>query len=97
MLCSAPLLHEASDELSDLIGGGIEREMSRLEDMDFGLRHVAPIGLWFRRLERQVVFAPEDKQRRLAVAHPGLPLGIGVEVCAVIVEEVALNVGRPVG
>ena len=90
---SPPLLHEAPDELGNLIRRGIEREMTRIEDVDFGLRHVAAIGLRFRKLERQVVFVPEDEQPRLLLAHPSLPLGVGVDVRAVVVEEVALNVG----
>ena len=80
-------------ELRDLIRSPIEREMARIEDMDFGLRHVAAIGLGFRKLEGKVVFAPEDEKPRLPLAHPNLPLGVGVDVRAVVVEEVALNVG----
>src|SRR5882724_2680614 len=87
------LLHEAPDELRNLIRGGIEREMTRIQNMDFGLRHVAAIGLRFRKLERQVVSAPKDEKARLLLAHPSLPLGVGVDVCAVVVKEVALNVG----
>src|SRR5713226_3460991 len=92
-LICPPLLHEAPDELRNLIRCGIEREMTRIEDMEFGLRHVAAIGLRFRKLERQVVFAPEDQKPRLLLAHPSLPLGVGVDVRAVVVEEVTLNVG----
>src|SRR5207302_6572407 len=91
--CSLPLLHEAPDELRNLIRCGIEREMARIEDVDFGPRHVAAIGLRFRKLEGQVVLAPEDEQPRLPLAHPSLPLGVGVDIGAVVVEEVALNVG----
>src|SRR6266567_6481336 len=85
--------HEGPDELRNLIRCSIEREMARIKDVDFGLRHVAAIGLRFRKLERQVVFAPEDEKLRLLLAHPSLPLGVSVDVCAVVVEEVALNVG----
>src|ERR1700704_4225139 len=67
--------------------------MTCIEDMDFGLRHVAAIILRFRKLEGQVVFAPKDEKPRLLLAHPCLPLGVGVDVRAVVVEEVALNVG----
>src|SRR5712692_6824717 len=88
-----PRLDEASDELRDLIGGGIEREMTRVEDVDLGLWHIAAISLGLRKLERQVVLAPENEKPRLLLAHPGLPLGVGIDVRAVIVEEIALNVG----
>src|SRR5260370_35711405 len=88
-----PLRHEAPDELGNLIRGGIEREMPRVEDMDFGRRHVATIGLPFRQLERQAVLAPEREQARLRLPHPGLPLGAGVDVRALVVEQVASKVG----
>src|SRR2546428_9153248 len=91
--CSLPLLHEAPDELRNLIRSRIECEMARIEDVDFGLRHVAPIGLRFRKLEGQVVLPPEDEQPRLLLAHPSLPFGVGLDVGAVVEEEVALNVG----
>src|SRR5437667_7956335 len=67
--------------------------MARLEHVDFGLRHVAAIGLRFGKLEGQVVLPPEDEQPRLLLAHPGLPLGVGLDVGAVVIKEVALNVG----
>ena len=90
---SPSLLHEVPDELRNLMRCGIERKMARIEDVDFGLRHVAAIARRFRQLERQVVFAPEDEKPGLLLAHPSLPLGVGVDVRAVVVEEVALNVG----
>ena len=39
------------------------------------------------------MFAPNHQQPRLPFAHPRLPLGVGVDVRAVVIEEVALNVG----
>src|SRR5438552_1927942 len=67
--------------------------MARIENVDFGLGHVAAIGLRFRKLERQVVFAPEDEKSRLLLAHPSLPFGISIHIRAVVVKKVALNVG----
>src|SRR2546423_2635251 len=92
-LICPPLLHKVPDDLRNLVRCGVEREMARIEDVDFGLRYVAAISLRFRKLERQVVFAPEDEKPRPSLAHPSLPLGIGFDVRAVVVEEVALNVG----
>ncbi len=63
-------------QLRDLIRGGIERELAGVEDVHFGLWHVAPIGLRFRRLEGQVVLPPMDQKSGLLFAHPGLPLRI---------------------
>src|SRR5258706_11616340 len=67
--------------------------MTRVEDMDFGVRHVAAIGLGFRKLEGQVVLPPEDEKPGLLLAHPRLPPWIGADVRPVVVEEVALDVG----
>ena len=94
MILVRPLLfHKAPDELRDLIRRRIQCEVARIEDVDFGLRHVAAIGLRFRKLERQIVFAPNDEKPRLLVSHPSLPLRVSVDVRAVVVEEIALNVG----
>src|SRR5207244_4939594 len=60
---------------------------------EFTLRNVAAMGLRFRKLETQAVFPPEDEKPRLLLAQPSLPRGVGVDVRAVVVEEVALNVG----
>src|SRR5882762_4202276 len=87
------LVHEIANELRNAVRRGIEREMTRIQNVDFGIRHVAAIGFRFRKLEGKVVSAPEDEKPRLVFAHPGLPLGIRVYVCAVVVEEIALNVG----
>ena len=92
-LVRPPLFHKAPDELRDLIRRRIQCEVARIEDVDFGLRHVAAIGLRFRKLERQIVFAPNDEKPRLLVSHPSLPLRVSVDVRAVVVEEIALNVG----
>src|SRR5260370_18037693 len=83
--------HEVADELRDPIRLGIEREMTRIEDVDFGGRHVAAIGLGFRQLERQVVLAPEHEEAGLLFAHPFLPLGVSIYARAVVLEEVTLN------
>src|SRR5579862_228081 len=67
--------------------------MARIKNVYFGLWHVAAISLRFRKLERQVVLAPQDEKTRLLLAHPRLPLRVVVDVRAVVVEQVALNVG----
>ena len=58
--------HEGPDELRNLIRCGIEREMARLEDVDFGLRHVAAIGLRLRKLEGKVVVPRYRSDRNAA-------------------------------
>src|SRR6201987_2047423 len=41
---NARLLHEVADEHGDLIRCGIYGEMASIDDVDFGLRHVAAVG-----------------------------------------------------
>jgi hypothetical protein len=48
---SPPLLHEAPDELRNLIRCGIEREMARIEDVDFGFRHVLAVAFRLPKVE----------------------------------------------
>src|SRR5205814_10268406 len=79
--------------IRDLIGGRIESEMTGVEYKDPSARNISPIRLRLRQIEREIVFAPDHQQPRLSLAHPRLPGGIRFDVRAVIVEEVALNVG----
>src|SRR5712671_5523535 len=67
--------------------------MASIQYMDPCVRDISPIRLRLRQLEREIVFAPNHEQARLPLAHPRLPGGICIDVRAVIVEEVALNVG----
>ena len=41
------------------------------------------------------MFSPDHQEARLAAMHPILPFGVGVDIGAVVVEHVALNVGLP--
>src|SRR6266487_5104673 len=85
--------HEAPDELRNLIRGGIEREMARIEDVDLGLRYVLAVAFRLPKVEREIILTPNHQQAWLLLAHPSLPLGVSVDVRAIVVEEVALNVG----
>jgi len=40
--------------------------MTRIENVDFGLGHVAATSLRLRKLERYVVFTPEDEKAAAA-------------------------------
>ena len=46
-----PLLHEATNKLRRLVRRGVEREVTGVEDMDFGLKDVAAIGFRLRKVE----------------------------------------------
>src|SRR5579864_5255186 len=94
--CSAPLrilrrTDKVPDQLGNPIRSGVQSEMASINDVDFSLRHVAAIGLRFRGVERELILAPDNQQTRLIFAHPGLPLGVGLDVRAIVVEQVALN------
>src|SRR2546427_1098871 len=67
--------------------------MARIEDVDFGLRYVLAVAFRLPKVEREIILTPNHQQAWLLLAHPSLPLGVGVDVRAVVVEEVALNVG----
>ena len=84
---------DANNQFRDLIRRGIEREVTSVENVDPSARHISPIRLRLRQLEREIVFAPDYQQPRLSFVHPRLPRWICLDVRAVIVEEVALNVG----
>src|SRR3954454_8630260 len=74
----SPVLHgtgaygtqKAADQSGDFISGRIQREVSGLEHVHLRVANIAAISVWFGRVERQVVFAPENQERRLRVAHP---------------------------
>src|SRR6202034_1240289 len=58
-------IEEASDESGDLIGGGIQCEMASIDDVHFGLGHIAAVGFGLRGIEGEFVLAPKDQEARL--------------------------------
>src|SRR6267378_7359603 len=84
---------EASHQGGDLVCRRVEREMTSIEDMHESIPHIPPVRLRLRPVERQIVLPPDHEESWLRLAHPRLPLGIGFDICAVVVEEIALNVG----
>jgi len=67
-------------------------EMPRVENMNFGTGHVVAISFGLAQIERQIIFPPQHQQPRLGLLHPRLPFGIGLDISAVVVEEIALNI-----
>src|SRR5438105_4682428 len=67
--------------------------MTGVEHMHLSARHIPAIRFRLCELERAVILAPDHQQARLRLAHPRLPRGVGVDIRAVVVEEVALNLG----
>src|SRR6266849_191549 len=91
--CFGSISDEASHQGGDLVCRRVEREMTRLEDMHESIPNIPPVRLRLRPVERQIVLTPNHEESWLRLAHPRLPLGIGLHICAVVVEEIALNVG----
>jgi len=84
---------EASHQGGDFVCCRVEREMTCIENMHERVPHIPPVRLRLRSVEGQIVLSPNHEESRLRLAHPRLPLGIGFDICAVVVEEIALNVG----
>src|SRR6266481_5381773 len=84
---------KTANQGGDFIGGGVEREVAAIDNVDFGLRHIAAIGFGFRGVERGLILTPDHQQSRLLLSHPSLPFGVTLDVGAVVVEKVALDVG----
>src|ERR1700684_893180 len=85
--------NKAPNDLRNQIRRGIEREMPAIDDVYFGFRHVATIRFRLRRVKRRFILTPDHQKARLLLAHPSLPLGVVLDVRAVVEEEVALNFG----
>src|ERR1700736_27532 len=85
-------LHELIYKRRNFIRFGIKSEVSCVENVNLSVRYIPAIGLRLREFERKVILAPNHQQPRLPFAHPRLPLGVGVDVGAVVIEEVALNI-----
>jgi len=66
--------------------------MTGVKNVNLSIRHILPVPLRFAEIERQVIPAPDHHQARLLLAHPCLPLRVGVHVGAVV-EQITLNLG----
>src|SRR5216683_3964147 len=84
--------HELTHKRRNLICFGIEREVSSVENVNLSVRYVPAIGFRLRNVERRVILTPNHQQPRLPFAHPCLPPAVGVDVRAVVIEEVALDI-----
>ena len=87
------LFHKCPNERRDFVCFGIEREMSRVEDVDFCVRQILAIAFRLAGIEREIVLTPNHEETWLSLLHPCLPLRVGVDVRSIIVEKITLNVG----
>ncbi len=62
--------------------------MTGIEDMHDRIPHIPPILLRLGPVEGQVIRASNDEESWLRLAHPRLPLGIGRDIGAVVIEEI---------
>src|SRR6266478_5494066 len=85
-------LHELIYKRRNFIRFGIKSEVPCVENVNLSVRYIPAIGLRLREFEREVILTPNHQQSRLPFAHPCLPLGVGVDVRAVVIEEIALNI-----
>src|SRR5262245_6776164 len=69
----------------------LEREMTGVEQVDFGVRIVAFEGLRARRQEERIVPAPYREQRRMLRAEVLLEFGIQRDIGLVIAEQIELD------
>ena len=54
------LFHECLNEHRDFVCLGIEREMSSIEDVDLGFRHIFAIAFGLAGIEREIVLTPAE-------------------------------------
>src|SRR5215510_1958751 len=87
------VFHKTADKVCDLVGGGVEREVACIKDVDLCGGHVTAIGFGLGQFERQIMFSPDHQKARLALAYPGLPAWVGGHVGAIVVKKIGLNVG----
>src|SRR6476661_108160 len=85
-------LHELTYERRNFICSGIKSEVPCVDNVNLSVRYIPAISLRLRKVEGRVILAPNHQQPRLSLAHPCLPLGVGVDVRAVVIEEFALNI-----
>jgi hypothetical protein len=71
--CEPVALQEPSDQIRNQVGLLVQSEVAGVEDTHIGARDVPTVRLSLIDLERRVVAAPDDLQRRLVLAEPVLP------------------------
>ena len=59
-------LHELIYKRRNFICFGIKSKVSCVENVNLGIRYIPAIGLRLREFEREVIFAPNHQQPRLA-------------------------------
>src|SRR5215471_15720404 len=84
---SNPLVVEAMHIRGDLVETIFYSEMTRLEPMHFRLRKVFQVRLTALAGEEYVVLSPENQRLGLLLADKSLPLGVELNIGAVVVKK----------
>ena len=91
-----PLLCQKSPhKRCDLVDLLVEREVPGIEDMKLRAWNLALIGEGSGDRKGGIIPAPDNEHRRLMLAHPSLPGGVGGDIGLVVVEKIGLNFGLP--
>ena len=73
----------------------IKREVPRVEYDYLRIRYIRAVAFRLAEIKREIMLAPNYEQPWLCSPHPRLPRCVGVDVGAVVIEEVALNLRLP--
>src|SRR6516164_1783870 len=82
---------EVADDGRDLWSLAFEREMTRFEQMDLGIRIVLPERLGTGGQEKRIVLAPHGQQRRPLRTEILLEFGIKRDITLVVAEQIELD------
>lgn len=59
--CLLLRFHELTYEGRNVIGSGIEREVSSVEQVNVGIGYILAVTFWLPQIERKIVLAPDDQ------------------------------------
>src|SRR6476661_4613929 len=82
---------EVADLCRDLLRMGLEREVARFEEMDHGIRNIAPERLGTARQEKGIVLAPDRQETRFVSPEVVLERRVKRDVALVVAQQVQLN------
>src|ERR1700758_844798 len=72
-----------------------QREMARVEKMEFCTRNISFIELSALHRKDSIIFAPGDQHGGLLFTEILLPIGIGIQISFCVVEDCKLNILVP--
>ena len=82
---------EAADHCRDLFRMGLEREVARVEEMNYGIGNIAPERLSTPRQEKRIVLSPCRQEAWLVRPEVVLERRVECDVTVVVAEQIQLN------